>query len=281
MKQKEEVFYINDLTGEKKTLTIKNIIDRDAKPPSKFKLKERIFWDHIGSECELYKAKNKDMIIQYQVAPYLRIKNKMGLYDEFLYGDKLIVESRKLYRKKGIEVIIKLEEIDTLKTEEDFLNQKINQNRALLLGNQHIELDSIGFEVELPDIFVMKIENGEIISLNQYKDNGKYLLIDFWGTWCKPCIAAMPELRAFYDVHRDQVDLLSLNYKDSNIVRVKRKIEEIGMNWEHAAATEKVNIILNPETHFPGLIMFDDKMRLLWRHKAKEGLELAKESLKK
>ncbi len=33
---------------------------------------------------------------------------------------------------------------------------------------------------------------------------GKYILLDFWGSWCAPCIEAIPKLKAIYDRYKDQ-----------------------------------------------------------------------------
>lgn len=42
--------------------------------------------------------------------------------------------------------------------------------------------------------------NGNTVTLAQYK--GKVVLIDFWATWCQPCIMAMPELAEVYKTYR-------------------------------------------------------------------------------
>jgi thiol-disulfide isomerase/thioredoxin len=44
---------------------------------------------------------------------------------------------------------------------------------------------------------------GEQIGLNQFK--GKTVFLNFWATWCPPCIAEMPSIQRLYDEYGDEV----------------------------------------------------------------------------
>jgi thiol-disulfide isomerase/thioredoxin len=49
-----------------------------------------------------------------------------------------------------------------------------------------------------PD-FTKLDQNGKAVSLSQFK--GKYVLLDFWGSWCSPCRQAMPHLKELYAMY--------------------------------------------------------------------------------
>lgn len=77
--------------------------------------------------------------------------------------------------------------------------------------------------------FTLKDKNGQSINLNQFK--GKIIVLDFWASWCVPCIKALPLLKK---IQQDPVSLnvvyisVSVDKKEGDW---KKKESEIGIPW--------------------------------------------------
>lgn len=76
---------------------------------------------------------------------------------------------------------------------------------------------------------------GKMVSLSDYK--GKYVLVDFWATWCIPCIAEFPHLRkAYTDFSGKNFEILgvSLDRPDSKEKWLKM-IKEENLAWKQVS----------------------------------------------
>ncbi len=62
---------------------------------------------------------------------------------------------------------------------------------------------------------------------------GKVVLIDFWATWCKPCLESMPELKSMYDKYHDNgLEVIGVNLDNREMEpQVKQVIEKQGILW--------------------------------------------------
>lgn len=63
----------------------------------------------------------------------------------------------------------------------------------------------------------LKDEKGDVIHFNKVK--GKVVLVNFWATWCPPCIAEMPSLHKLYDDYKDKIEFVFVSNEDRSVVR--------------------------------------------------------------
>ncbi|MFT5216872.1 MAG: thiol-disulfide isomerase/thioredoxin [Glaciecola sp.] len=72
--------------------------------------------------------------------------------------------------------------------------------------------------------------SGEIFEFNSLR--GKYVLIDFWGTWCGPCIEEMPKVKAYQEKYAGKLTVLGINQGDTK-GKIEKFITPNGYTWTH------------------------------------------------
>lgn len=88
----------------------------------------------------------------------------------------------------------------------------------------------------IPKFNAKKLDNS-VFSLDQYR--GKFVLIDFWGTWCKPCIEFIPELKEINAAFKDKnFVLISVAY-DNDSKKVVDFVKKEQMDWVHVYVDQK------------------------------------------
>ena len=94
---------------------------------------------------------------------------------------------------------------------------------------------------------VESIENGieitQRVRLSDFVGHGKYILVDFWASWCGPCRGEVPNLKAVYDEFGgDDFEIVSVAVWDK-AEDAFDAIEEEGMNWTQIVCSAKTNQI--------------------------------------
>ncbi|PLW98061.1 MAG: hypothetical protein C0593_06875 [Marinilabiliales bacterium] len=85
------------------------------------------------------------------------------------------------------------------------------------------------FELESPD--------GELIKVSDYR--GKYLLLDFWASWCGPCRRENPKVVALYNEFKDKgFEILGVSLDDDRD-KWLGAIEDDGLIWDHVSDLKK------------------------------------------
>ncbi len=81
--------------------------------------------------------------------------------------------------------------------------------------------------------FTMNDQNGNPVSLSSFK--GKYLLVDFWASWCAPCRQENPNVVRVYQKFKDKgFDILGVSLDREKDAWLKA-IEEDQLTWTHVS----------------------------------------------
>ena len=96
----------------------------------------------------------------------------------------------------------------------------------------------------------------------------KLTIIDFWATWCSPCIKAFPKLNAIYDKYQnDGVQFIGLNIDSpKNNAKIKpfiktHKIAYPVLKDPNSQVASRLNI-----TNVPTLLIINSKYEIIYRH---------------
>ncbi|TSI10070.1 peroxiredoxin [Lysinibacillus sp. BW-2-10] len=117
-------------------------------------------------------------------------------------------------------------------------------------GNLPSEVRTLNSEA--PD-FKLQTLTGETVKLSNFK--GKKVFINFWATWCPPCVDEMPEIESFYKHHaeKNNVVVLSINSTDleTNKASIEKFVQELHLTFpvlldEEGAASYAYQVLTIP-----------------------------------
>ena len=60
---------------------------------------------------------------------------------------------------------------------------------------------------------------------------GKYLVINFWATWCTPCLKEIPAFVKFYEENSDHVEILGLDFEPVDLEIINDYVGRFSINY--------------------------------------------------
>ncbi|MCU7494166.1 MAG: TlpA family protein disulfide reductase [Ignavibacteria bacterium] len=119
---------------------------------------------------------------------------------------------------------------------------------------------------DVPDFEVKSLSDENVIYSNKTL-KGKFYLMDFWATWCGPCVGELPGLHEAYQEFKDKnFEILSISLDGSREDVVKFREGKFKMPWLHAFLDKSFNSEIAKKfgiTGIPKVVLVSDQGKIL------------------
>lgn len=107
---------------------------------------------------------------------------------------------------------------------------------------------------DAPDLALPRLGSDEEVRLTDYR--GQPLVVNFWGSWCVPCVEEMPDLERVFQSVGDQVAFLGVNVNDS-VEAATRMVARTGVTYDLAQDVDGALGRALEVTTFPTTFLID------------------------
>ena len=116
--------------------------------------------------------------------------------------------------------------------------------------------------------FVLRDTSGKVQRLSDYK--GKWVLVNYWATWCPPCLEEVPDLVNLHDQrHTRDLAVIGVAWEYKNPAEVAHFVDDMLMSYPIVLGDAGVAAQIGPNTVLPTTYFYNPQGQLV---KVKRGL---------
>lgn len=155
------------------------------------------------------------------------IRNPIGVY---LFKAGILVRTISISMYRGDSAVIDMYNLADERIQSDPTAKKWKESaeRGFYLRDQHTKR----LHTKIADLDVLTIDGKKDMLLDIISESdSKYFILDFWASWCGPCIAAMPNLKDIYERYdKKGLEIIAISI-DEDDSAWKKKLNQINMPW--------------------------------------------------
>jgi peroxiredoxin len=236
------------ITGDEESIEI----DFDSANPENTTISGSVSAQFMQSLDSTARKMNSDVQLLNQEALQARnsgnAEELQAITEQYYYLMGKHNEGMKQIIRSAVPTLTSLYGLEYLEFEQEFTfaDSLINLYRADYgshpLASSYIErvdaMRALAIGAEAPEISLPS-PDGELISLSSLR--GKYVLIDFWAAWCRPCRMENPNVVRMYNEYKNEdFEILGVSLDRTKDAWLKA-IEDDGLTWKHVSDLQYFN----------------------------------------
>jgi len=215
---------------------------------------------------EKYKDQNQQLMTRYQAAQASKDQAAIDAiikeYEDMM-AEKLVGTSEFITANPASPVSLFLIQTGFMMEGYDKLNaefSKLDSSLVIIpaykeIGDYLKIVENVQIGKTAPDFTVSSIEEGKEITLSSLR--GKYVLVDFWASWCQPCRGENPNVLAAYKKYKSKgFEVLSVSV-DRDLAAWKKAVSDDGMIWIQGHDDKDISHSLYGVVSIPSTFLLD------------------------
>lgn len=104
---------------------------------------------------------------------------------------------------------------------------------------------------------------GKTVKLSDFR--GKVVLLNFWATWCVPCVAEVPELVKWQEQYKKSLQIIGISYPPTNVAKIRSFVSKNKINYPILLGSKATRKIFESGDILPTTVILDKKGNIAGR----------------